>query len=184
MPDEEQVVLEGELVPDDDPVAPGGYRIDPGDDQVGHGGDDPAAEVPVSGSASAAVSSAGAAPAAAAPPAGAPDGAPGREAPAATESAGGAGSAGRWPEIQAMFVDDPRASVEQASGLVDDCVEALVVYRDHRDVRLDRRERVVRSLGGDPGERAEQRRLAGIGHAHDPDLHARTRASVRTCSAA
>jgi hypothetical protein len=32
-----------------------------------------------------------------------------------------------WHEIQAMFVDDPRASTELAAGLVDDSVEALVV---------------------------------------------------------
>jgi hypothetical protein len=32
----------------------------------------------------------------------------------------------RWHEIQAMFVDDPRASVEMAAGLVDDSVQALV----------------------------------------------------------
>jgi hypothetical protein len=33
----------------------------------------------------------------------------------------------RWHEIQAMFVDDPRASVHLAAGLVDDSVDALVV---------------------------------------------------------
>jgi hypothetical protein len=32
----------------------------------------------------------------------------------------------RWHEIQAMFVDDPRASAEMASGLVDDTVQALI----------------------------------------------------------
>ena len=32
----------------------------------------------------------------------------------------------RWHEIQAMFVDDPRSSVEMAAGLVDDSVQALV----------------------------------------------------------
>jgi hypothetical protein len=31
-----------------------------------------------------------------------------------------------WNEIQAMFVDDPRASIERAAGLVDDRVEALI----------------------------------------------------------
>ena len=50
-------------------------------------------------------------------------------------------------------------------------VESLVGDRDDRDVRLDRRERVVRGLGGDARQRAEQRRLAGVGHADDPDLH-------------
>jgi hypothetical protein len=47
----------------------------------------------------------------------------------ATEShiAGNAASAGGpWNEIQAMFVDDPRASVERAAGLVSDQVEALI----------------------------------------------------------
>lgn len=46
-----------------------------------------------------------------------------RESPAASDSPG---AGGRWREIQAMFVDDPRASVELAAGLVDDRVEALV----------------------------------------------------------
>ena len=31
-----------------------------------------------------------------------------------------------WNEIQAMFVDDPRASIERAAGLVDDRVEELI----------------------------------------------------------
>jgi hypothetical protein len=35
-----------------------------------------------------------------------------------------------------MFVDDPRASVEQAAGLVDDCVEALVVSVKERQHAL------------------------------------------------
>jgi hypothetical protein len=46
-----------------------------------------------------------------------------------TEShiAGNAANArGPWNEIQAMFVDDPRASVERAAGLVNDQVEALI----------------------------------------------------------
>jgi hypothetical protein len=153
VPDDEQVVLEGELVLEDDRVASGGYRIDPGDDQVVRGEDDTADEVPASGSASAAFA-AGAAPAAAhssadvptgaAPAAavssvadpGAPDGGRGRESSAAAANADNAGSAGRWPDIQAMFVDDPRASVEQAAGLVDDCVEALVVSVKERQHAL------------------------------------------------
>jgi hypothetical protein len=138
VPDEDQVVLEGELVLDDDRVASGDYliapedRVAPGDDQLVRGEDDTAAEMPAAGSAGAA----GAASEAAAVPAGAADGGPGREPRAATESAGGAGSAGRWPDIQAMFVDDPRASVEQAAGLVDDCVEALVVSVKERQHAL------------------------------------------------
>jgi hypothetical protein len=37
-----------------------------------------------------------------------------------------ASEAGPWNEIQAMFVDEPRASVERAAGLVDDRVDALI----------------------------------------------------------
>ena len=33
---------------------------------------------------------------------------------------------GSWNEIQAMFVDDPHASIERAAGLVDDRVEELI----------------------------------------------------------
>jgi len=32
----------------------------------------------------------------------------------------------RWREIQAVFVDDPRSSVEMAAGLVDESAQALV----------------------------------------------------------
>jgi hypothetical protein len=34
----------------------------------------------------------------------------------------------RWHEIQAMFVDDPRASAEMAAGLVDDSIRALIAF--------------------------------------------------------
>jgi hypothetical protein len=34
--------------------------------------------------------------------------------------------AGPWNEVQAMFVDDPRASIERAAGLVDGRVEELI----------------------------------------------------------
>jgi hypothetical protein len=44
-----------------------------------------------------------------------------------SHSAGNAVSAGGpWNEIQALFVDDPRASIERAAGLVDDQVEAFI----------------------------------------------------------
>ena len=33
---------------------------------------------------------------------------------------------GPWNEIQAMFVDDPRASIERAAGLVNDQIEVLI----------------------------------------------------------
>ena len=60
------------------------------------------------------------------PPAAAAPGAPPgsiRDTPAVTDDL----SPGvRWHEIQATFVDDPRACVELAAGVVDDSVEALV----------------------------------------------------------
>lgn len=49
------------------------------------------------------------------------------EAAAESRLAGNAARTGTpWNEIQAMFVDDPRASIERAAGLVDDRVEALI----------------------------------------------------------
>lgn len=45
-----------------------------------------------------------------------------------------ASAGGPWSEIQAIFVDDPRASIELAAGLVDDRVEALIsAVRDEQD---------------------------------------------------
>ena len=52
-----------------------------------------------------------------------------------------------------------------------DLLEALVDDGHDGDVRLDRRERVVRRLRARPGERVEQRGLARVGHADDADLH-------------
>jgi hypothetical protein len=53
-------------------------------------------------------------------------------APSATASL-----SARWHEIQAMFVDDPRSSVEMAAGLVDDSVQALVAsVREQQDSLL------------------------------------------------
>jgi hypothetical protein len=42
----------------------------------------------------------------------------------------------RWHEILAMFVDDPRSSVELAAGLVDDSAEALVTFVQERQHAL------------------------------------------------
>jgi hypothetical protein len=43
----------------------------------------------------------------------------------------------RWHEIQAMFVDDPRASAEMAAGLVDESIQALVAsVREQQDSLL------------------------------------------------
>jgi hypothetical protein len=62
------------------------------------------------------------------------------------------GSGGRWPEIQAMFVDDPRGSIELAAGLVDDRVEALVM-----SVK-DRQQSLRSAWAGDAG--TEELRMA------------------------
>ena len=50
-------------------------------------------------------------------------------------------------------------------------LEALVADRDDRDVRLDRRERVVRRLGARLRERVEERGLARVRQPDDADLH-------------
>jgi len=55
---------------------------------------------------------------------------------AAAGAAGGANSGERWHEIQATFVDNPRASVEQAAGLLHDSVEELVVSVKERQHEL------------------------------------------------
>jgi hypothetical protein len=54
---------------------------------------------------------------------------PARPPPAAKDST-------RWRDIQAMFIDDPRASTELAAGLVDASVEALVVSVKERQKSL------------------------------------------------
>jgi hypothetical protein len=56
------------------------------------------------------------------------------ESPAVSDTAA---MSARWHEIQAMFVDDPRSSAEMAAGLVDDSVQALVVFvREQQDSLL------------------------------------------------
>jgi hypothetical protein len=56
------------------------------------------------------------------------------ESPAASATAG---LSERWHEIQAMFVDDPRASAEMAADLVDESVQALVAsVREQQDSLL------------------------------------------------
>jgi hypothetical protein len=65
--------------------------------------------------------------------------APGAEPASASASpvAGdNAGPSTRWLEIQAVFVDDPRSSVELAAGLVDDSVETLVASARERQHSL------------------------------------------------
>jgi hypothetical protein len=68
---------------------------------------------------------------------------PVRPAPAAS---GKASPDARWHEIQATFVDDPRASVELAAGLVDNSVEALIASVTERQHSL-----LSAWQGDDPG---------------------------------
>ena len=56
-------------------------------------------------------------------------------------------------------------------------------HRHDGDVRLDRRERVVRRLGAGARERVEQRGLARVGHPDDADLHHRPAAPQHACRA-
>jgi hypothetical protein len=60
---------------------------------------------------------------------------------------------GPWNEIQAMFVDDPRASIERAAGLVDDRVEQLI-----ESVR--QRQRSMQSAWQGDGAGTEELRVA------------------------
>ncbi len=75
---------------------------------------------------------------------------------------------------------DETGDVVEVDGVVDDLddaatvgdpVHALVGDRNDGHVGLDRREGVVRRLRARPGQGVEQRRLAGVGHPDDADLH-------------
>ena len=59
-----------------------------------------------------------------------------------------------------------------------DPLQPLVGDRHDRDVRLDRRERVVGGLGAGARQRVEERGLARVRHADDADLH-RARPPIR-----
>ena len=78
-------------------------------------------------------------------------------APASVTESHPAGNAanvhGPWNEIQAMFVDDPRASIERAAGLVDDRVEQLI-----ESVR--QRQRSMQSAWQGDGAGTEELRVA------------------------
>ena len=50
-------------------------------------------------------------------------------------------------------------------------VQPVVGHPDHRDVRLERRERVVGGRRARTGQRVEERRLAGVRQPDDADLH-------------
>ena len=56
-----------------------------------------------------------------------------------------------------------------------EAVEALVGDGDHRDVWLDRRERVVGGRHAGLRQGVEERRLAGVRHADDADPHGEIR---------
>jgi hypothetical protein len=60
--------------------------------------------------------------------------------PVASEAAAApappAAAAGQWNEIQAMFVDEPRRSVELAAGLADKAIEDLVASFRQREAAL------------------------------------------------
>jgi hypothetical protein len=62
-------------------------------------------------------------------------------------------TAGPWNEIQAMFVDDPRASIERAAGLVDDRVEEYIES-------VKKRQRSVQSAGQADDAGTEELRVA------------------------
>jgi hypothetical protein len=69
--------------------------------------------------------------------------------PAAATAPPQAGASGRWNEIQAMFVDDPRRSVELAAGMADKAIEDLVASFRQREAAL-----TSAWQGGDAGTEA------------------------------
>ena len=60
-------------------------------------------------------------------------------------------------------------TISEAPTVAATCFQALVHDGHDRDVRLDRGERVVGGLRAGFGERVEERGLARVRHAHDPD---------------
>ena len=62
-----------------------------------------------------------------------------------------------------------RARSSPSENIFASFVEARVRQRHHADVRLDRRERVVRGQHVVAGQRVEQRRLADVGQADDAE---------------
>ena len=65
------------------------------------------------------------------------------------------------------MLGDAARDAEQVAHLL----EARVRHRHDRDVRLDRRERILGGLGARASERVEERRLARVRQAHDADFH-------------
>jgi hypothetical protein len=76
--------------------------------------------------------------------------------PADTVQDAGASAPGldeRWHDIQAMFVDDPRGSVQQAAAAADAAVSALVQTLQQRQAALV----PAGSAAGDPGDTEQLR---------------------------
>jgi hypothetical protein len=164
--DDELGLADGRLVRDDDELVPVHDQVVPGDDQlIAPQDDQPApglaapglarpqgpgafdagepAGQPETDGAAAADGTAAAVPA---PDSAVPATAPDAAVPAAGAEPGPSAvraavpdrtSLGvRWHEIQAMFVDDPRTSVELAAGMVDDSTEAFVASIRERQQSL------------------------------------------------
>ena len=123
MPDDERIVPDDEriVVLDDDPLMLDDDPLVLDDDQDVLDKDDVAGE---GGSAAAASAAAGPS----------SELTPGPEARRSVSE--GTRPGGRWPEIQSMFVDDPRASVELAAGLMDDSVQTLIASVKERQHAL------------------------------------------------
>jgi hypothetical protein len=106
---DDRMVPDDDQMPEDDQMVPEELTADPAGAVVGDDPQSPASAV--SEYPGTTVSAAGAQPR------------PARDSPLAIDSTR---AAGRWNEIQAMFVDNPLTSVELAAGLADDSVEAHV----------------------------------------------------------
>jgi hypothetical protein len=142
-----ETAIDHQMVPEDDQVMPGELMADPAGAVAANDPHAPAAAVNPGAKAadSAAQGTGGRADAESPPTVSAVTAEPGpvRPAPAAS---GKASPDTRWHEIQATFVDDPRASVELAAGLLDNSVEALVASITERQHSL-----LSAWQGDDPG---------------------------------
>lgn len=146
-PDADLAVAEADLAvaePDADPMAPDSYLAEPDADRTEHEDPTPhpaAAAAPAGDRSATSISSDN--------PGFTANGDDGAEEPGMADSPGipslvsvaftvpgpvteshlagsTASAGGPWKEIQAMFVDDPRASIERAAGLVNDQADALI----------------------------------------------------------
>jgi hypothetical protein len=137
-PDDERIVPDDErVVPDDERIVPDDERIVPDDERIVVLDDDPLVldddqdvldkDDVASEGGSAAAASAAAGPSSELTPG---------SAAARRSVSEGTRPGGRWPEIQSMFVDDPRASVELAAELIDDSVQMLIASVKERQHAL------------------------------------------------